>query len=106
MSGHLALASCTRFSPNTLWPAAMTSAMAAGGKVFEMATRVTVAGSRLAARQAASMSRRTAARAVAASVEATVDTGECGLAAGCCTVLPPLGPIYGHPVDRPWAFVS
>ena len=32
--GHLALASCTRFSPKTRWPAAMTGSIASAPKVF------------------------------------------------------------------------
>src|SRR4051812_25623720 len=63
-SGHFALASCTRFSPNTLCPAAMMGSMASAAKVFDTATKVTVAGSRLASRQARSISCFTAARPV------------------------------------------
>src|SRR5580704_6888807 len=65
--GHLALASWTRFSPNTRWPAAMTGAMASAPKVLETATRVTSSGRRRATRQASAISRRTAARAAAGS---------------------------------------
>src|SRR5262245_47669063 len=60
-SGHLALASCTRFSPNTRWPAAITGSIDSGPKVLEIATRVTEAGSRRASAQADAISRRTAA---------------------------------------------
>src|SRR5207247_9442778 len=60
-SGHLALASCTRFSPKTAWPAAVTGSIASAATVFDIATSVTEAGSRPAARQAASISLRTAA---------------------------------------------
>src|SRR4029077_2657812 len=56
-----ALASWTRFSPNTRWPAAITGAMASAPKVLEIATSVTVAGSRPASRQAAAICSRTAA---------------------------------------------
>src|SRR5438477_5976449 len=60
--GHLALASCTRFSPNTVCPAAITGSIASGPKVFETAISVTSDGARAAARQAAAMSACTAAR--------------------------------------------
>ena len=62
--GHLALASWTRFSPNTRWPAAMTGSMASAPKVLETATSVTVAGSRPASRQAAAICSRTAGNAL------------------------------------------
>ena len=41
--GHLPCASCTRFSPKSRWPAAMTGSIAAASKVFETATSVTSA---------------------------------------------------------------
>ena len=44
-----AIASCTRFSPNTFWPAASTGSIASQGWVLETATRVTSFGSRPAA---------------------------------------------------------
>ena len=47
-AGHFALASCTRFSPNTRWPAAITGSIASAPKVFDTAISVTEAGSRLA----------------------------------------------------------
>ncbi len=40
-AGHFALASCTRFSPNTRWPAAITGSMASAANVFDTATSVT-----------------------------------------------------------------
>ena len=42
--GHFALASCTRFSPKTRWPAAMTGSIASAPNVFDTATSVTVDG--------------------------------------------------------------
>src|SRR5690348_13422162 len=60
-SGHFPLASCTRFSPNTCWPAAMTGAIASTAKVFETATSVTPAGSRPASPQACAILRLTSA---------------------------------------------
>src|SRR5438876_12375244 len=60
--GHLALASCTRFSPKTRWPAAITGSIASAPKVFDTAISVTAPGARAALRQAASISARTAAR--------------------------------------------
>src|ERR1700730_16037095 len=59
--GHLALASWTRFSPNTRWPAAMTGSIASAPNVFEIATSVTVAESRPASRHAVAICSRTAA---------------------------------------------
>ena len=44
--GHFAFASCTRFSPNTRWPAAITGSIASAPKVFDTAINVTSAGSR------------------------------------------------------------
>ena len=41
--GHLPLASCTRFSPNTRWPAAITGSIASAAKVFDTATKKVVA---------------------------------------------------------------
>src|ERR1700734_3376032 len=57
--GHLALASWTRFSPNTRCPAAITGSIASAPKVLEIATSVTVVGSRPASRQAAAICSRT-----------------------------------------------
>src|SRR6478736_1045027 len=63
-AGHFALASCTRFSPNTRCPAAITGAIASTPNIFEIATRVTVAGSRCASAQARAISLRTSASGV------------------------------------------
>ena len=60
--GHLAFASCTRFSPNTRWPAAITGSIASAPKVFDTATNVTSAGLRLASRHARAISARTCSR--------------------------------------------
>ena len=62
--GHLALASCTRFSPNTRWPASITGSIASAPNVFDTAISVTSAGSRPASRQARAISARTLARPV------------------------------------------
>src|SRR5262249_49126746 len=64
-AGHLALASCTRFSPNTAWPAAITGAITSTSKVLDTAIKVTDAGSRPASRQACAISAFTPARAEA-----------------------------------------
>src|SRR5579862_176120 len=64
-AGHLPLASCTRFSPNARWPAAITGSMASGGKVLDTATSVTDAGSRPASRAARAIPTRTFSRPVA-----------------------------------------
>ena len=66
-AGHLAAASWTWFSPNTLAPATITGSMAMASNVFDTVTKVTPAGSRPASRQAASISRRTEASAEAGS---------------------------------------
>ena len=58
-AGHFALASCTRFSPNMRWPAAITGSITSGPKVFDTATSVTSAGSRPATRQVRAISERT-----------------------------------------------
>src|SRR5262249_19672131 len=60
-AGHLAFASCTRFSPNTRWPAAITGSIASAANVLEIATRVTEAGSRRASAQAREIYARTLA---------------------------------------------
>ena len=39
-------ASCTRFSPNTVWPAARAACTASSGLVFDTATNVTSSGLR------------------------------------------------------------
>ena len=57
--GHFAFASCTRFSPNTRWPAAITGSIVSAPKVFDTATSVTSAESRPASRQARAISERT-----------------------------------------------
>jgi len=63
-AGHFAFASCTRFSPNTRWPAAITGSIASAPNVLEIATRVTEAGSRRASAQARAISARTVASGV------------------------------------------
>src|SRR4029077_17931490 len=60
-------ASCTRFSPNTHWPAATTGSMASGLKVFDTAIKVTSARSRCASRHARAISVRTCSRLFAAA---------------------------------------
>ena len=40
-AGHLACASCTRFSPKTRWPASSTGRMSSASKVLDTATSVT-----------------------------------------------------------------
>src|SRR5207253_11023245 len=92
-AGHLALASCTRFSPNTVWPAAITGAIASTPKVLEIATSVTDAGSRLALRQAAAISRRTAASRSAAVK---------GTAVTVCDKFGVPGSERQHNADRPF----
>src|SRR6185312_9072574 len=67
--GHFAFASCTRFSPNTRWPAAMTGSIVSALCVFDTATSVTDAGSRWLSRQARAISARTVSSPV---VEAAV----------------------------------
>ena len=57
-SGHFAFASCTRFSPNTRCPAAMTGAIASGPKVLLTTTSSIPPGSRPAADAAAAMRAR------------------------------------------------
>src|SRR6185436_16409191 len=47
-SGHFALASCTRFSPNTRCPASIMGEMAVASNVFDTAISVTEARSRRA----------------------------------------------------------
>src|SRR5258707_1843737 len=59
--GHFALASCTRFSPNTRWPASITGVIAPASKVLDTAISVTDAGSRRACLQARAISCSTAA---------------------------------------------
>ena len=71
-AGHFALASCTRFSPNTRWPAAITGAMASAPNIFEIATSVTSLGSRRAAAQARAISLRTSTSGVSEPVVTSV----------------------------------
>ena len=59
--GPLALASCTRFSPKTRCPAAITGVIASASKVFDTATSVTQDRSRRASRQARTISASTKA---------------------------------------------
>src|SRR5215207_3381724 len=61
-AGHFALASCTRFSPNTRWPASITGEMAVASNVFDTAISVTDARSRPASLHARAMSCSTWAR--------------------------------------------
>src|SRR6516225_1877718 len=60
--GHFALASCTRFSPNTRWPCTITGSIASAPNVFAIATSVTEAGSRRASLHARPISPRTLAK--------------------------------------------
>ena len=62
-AGHLASASCTWFSPNTRWPAAITGTIASAAKVLDTGDEGHSGGiaARVAA-QASAISRRTAAR--------------------------------------------
>src|SRR5258708_7767102 len=62
--GHFALASCTRFSPNTRWPASITGVMAPASKVLDTAISVTDPGSRRAPLHARAISCSTAASPV------------------------------------------
>ena len=61
-AGHFALASCTRFSPNTRWPAAITGTIASGPKVLLTATRVTGRAGRPCARPLRSTASRVVCR--------------------------------------------
>src|SRR6185503_5692379 len=61
-AGHFALASCTRFSPNTRCPASMMGEMAAASNVFDTAISVTDARARPASLHARTMSCSTWAR--------------------------------------------
>ena len=54
-AGHLASASCTRFSPKTRWPSASTASMRSSGCTLETATRVTAPAGRPAPAAAAAM---------------------------------------------------
>src|SRR5262249_28591059 len=54
----------TRFSPKMCCPSTMTGSMAPASNVFEIATSVTVAGSRRASLQASAICRRTPASGV------------------------------------------
>src|SRR6185369_4364000 len=64
-AGHLACASCTRFSPKTRWPAAISGAMASGPCVLLTATRVISPALRRAIAAAWAMRSRTVWRRVA-----------------------------------------
>lgn len=66
--GHLAFASCTRFSPNTRWPLTITGSIASAGNVFDTATSVTDAGSRPASLHARAISARTCSNPVLLSL--------------------------------------
>src|SRR3546814_9221057 len=67
-AGNLALASCTRFSPNTVCPAANAVSTAAAGWVLLTATRVTACASRPASLAAAAIFARTSRRFAAIAV--------------------------------------
>jgi hypothetical protein len=54
-AGHLASASCTRFSPNTRWPASISGWIASAPWVLEMAISVMALALRRAMRAAAAM---------------------------------------------------
>src|SRR3954453_10614378 len=71
-AGHLDFASCTRFSPKTRWPAAMTGAMASDWCVLETAISVTEFGSRAASAQAWASAARTCASAPEAAAISSV----------------------------------
>src|ERR1043165_2533055 len=75
-AGHFAFASCTRFSPNTRWPAAITGSIASAPNVFDTAISVTEAGSRLPSAHAAAISPRTRASEVLASASITASITE------------------------------
>ncbi|CAH1679535.1 hypothetical protein CHELA1G2_14562 [Hyphomicrobiales bacterium] len=66
-AGHLALASWTRFSPKTRWPASSTGRISSAGNVLETATNVTSEGSRPSSRAVRAIASRTAASRVAAA---------------------------------------
>jgi thiamine-phosphate pyrophosphorylase len=74
-AGHLACASCTRFSPNTRCPAAIRGAMASAGWVLEMAISSMSVGSRRAIVAALAILSRTSCRAWAGSVMARCYSG-------------------------------
>lgn len=67
-AGHLAIASCTRFSPKTRWPAKITGRTASAENVFDTATSVTAPAGRFAAFSALPMPARTSASRATASV--------------------------------------
>src|SRR5262249_9356255 len=69
-AGNFPSASCTRFSPNTRWPAISAASTRAALWVFDTATSCTLAGSRPAARAAAATRAWTAASPPATSVSA------------------------------------
>ena len=71
----MAFASCTRFSPNTRWPAAITGSIASAPKVFDTATSVTSAGSR--------------AGLAAGARDLGADVGEAGSGGHACHGPPP-----------------
>ena len=67
-STNFPAASCTRFSPNTIWPACSASSTACAGCIFETATRVMSASLRPARAAAAAIRSRTRARLSAIEV--------------------------------------
>src|SRR5688572_10927700 len=71
-AGHLAFASCTRFSPNRRWPASSTGTMCSGPKILVTAIRWTEDGSRLAAAAAAPMRATTLARRAVSGLRSSV----------------------------------
>ena len=85
----LPTSSCARFSPKSSWPRAARARTSAAGQVLLTASRATYAGSRPAARAAASMRARTARRfsrdrprAILPSADGLREPDEAGLAAG------------------------
>ena len=70
-AGYFASASCTRFSPNSRWPAASASRIAAAGWVLLTATSAVLPGGRPAPRAAASTRACTAARLSATTLSIT-----------------------------------
>lgn len=71
--GNFCPASCTRFSPKMVWPAAMASEMALAGWVLETATRVMCSGVRPTAVAAMAIRARMLARAEAIDTEWGMD---------------------------------
>src|ERR1700752_1442964 len=82
-AGHFALASCTRFSPNTRCPLAITGAIASAPNVLDTAISVTEARSRPKSLQARAISCSTAVRPFGkGAVSGADDSIAMGLLAG------------------------